>query len=364
MQPYSLILAVILFISFKKNLLPSQLYIAIIFLLSVLVFLVSGFSFTSFRSLFNYTALFFISYSSFKTLKTGRFGFQIFLKTAIVIWFLVSLIQAIYNKHFLTFLVNSSRTTIDRGVTGLAPEPTFNGIIFLFFLLFLFHENFPKGKIFKLICIFSIVFLAKSAMALMLLLILYFYYILTHFKFKYLFFAVIGFLGFSFYSTQISSSSRIFSITMNLLQDPLSLLRLDASVNDRVFHVFFSIKGLFDNNLLPNGFLRWNDYAASQIYFYRDWVIIEWFSMGGRIMSGYGSAFFELGIFALLVPIASARLLYGIYRNDLRKFFLFFFFINTIMFAAIPLGFSLFAFYIGFLSFKNWTLKRSQFLLQ
>jgi hypothetical protein len=105
--------------------------------------------------------------------------------------------------------------------------------------------------------------------------------------------------------------------------------------------------------MIPNGYLTWNSYVLSQLPFYSDFVILKSFSKGDRIMSGYGAAFFELGFFAFLIPITLGTLLFSIYENDLKKFFFFFIFVNTIMFSAIPIGFSFFAVYLGFLGYLS-----------
>ncbi|MAF15514.1 MAG: hypothetical protein CMG93_05995 [Marinomonas sp.] len=74
-------------------------------------------------------------------------------------------------------------------------------------------------------------------------------------------------------------------------------------------------------------------------------------------MSGYGSAFYELGLFAVVVPFVIFVNLYSIYKRQLKKFFFFFIFVNVIMFSAIPIGFSLFVFYIGFIESVRWQLR-------
>jgi hypothetical protein len=115
---------------------------------------------------------------------------------------------------------------------------------------------------------------------------------------------------------------------------------------------------MFDNYFFPNGYQSWNIYVSEQLPKYSDVVIVEWFSVGGRIMSGYGAAFFELGIVAIFIPVAMFGLLYSIYRNDAKKLMFFFLFVNAIMFSAIPIGFSLFGFYLGFLGYLSWNKRR------
>lgn len=358
MQPYALVVSLVILFLFKKEFTPSQVYIALVFLSSILVFMISGFSFTSLRSLFNYASLFFVSYAAYHVLKTERLNFEFFLKSSIIIWFIVGLIQTVYDRTFLNFIISGSRTTENRGVTGLAPEATFYGIVFIFFLLFLLHTNYKNKKFFIITCVIGIVLLAKSSMAFLFLAIMLFFYLLTHASVKYALLSIILVLIAPFIIVDLMAGTRLSFLVSKIYEEPSSLVLVDASINDRFFHVFFALKGFFDNFMLPNGFLSWNGYASSQLVQYSDLVIIQWFSLGGRIMSGYGAAFFELGIFAALVPLALFSLLLSIYQNNLKKFFFFFLFVNTIMFSAIPIGFSLFAFYLGFLGNLVWQKRR------
>ena len=351
MQPYALMVSLVILLLFKKEFTPSHVYIALVFLLSIFVFMISGFSFTSLRSLFNYASLFFVSYAAYNVLKTERLNFEIYLKSSIIIWFVVGLIQSVYDRNFLNFIISGSRTTGDRGVTGLAPEPTFYGIVFIFFLLFLLHTNFKNRKFFITACIIGVLLLAKSSMALLFLAIMLFFYLLTHASVKYALLTIILVLIAPFIIIDLMPGTRLSFLLSKIYEDPSSLVLVDASINDRFFHIFFALKGFFENFMFPNGFLSWNSYASNQLAQYSDLVIIECFSLGGRIMSGYGAAFFELGIFAALIPFALFSLLLSLYRNNLKKFFFFLLSVNTIMFSAIPIGFSLFAFYLGFLAY-------------
>lgn len=351
MQPYALVMSFVILFLFKKNFTFSQVIIAFVFLFSIIILVISGFNFTSLRSFFNYASLFFVSYASYHVLKTERLNFEIFLKSSIIIWFIVGLLQTIYDKTFLNFIISASRTTENRGVTGLAPEPTFYGIVFIFFLLFLLHTNYNNKKFFMMTCVIGVVILAKSAMAFLMLAVMLFFFLITHASLKYILLSIILVLVVPFAIVNLMPESRLSFLVSKIYEEPTSLVLVDASINDRFFHVFFALKGFFNNFLLPNGFLSWNGYVSSQLGQYSDLVIIEWFSVGGRIMSGYGAAFFELGIIAVFVPLALFSMLFSIYRNNLKKFFFFFLFVNTIMFSAIPIGFSFFSFYLGFLGY-------------
>ena len=367
MQPYGMIIAFVLFFSFKNITFTSvQIYLLMIFFFSIFIFLASGINFASFRSFFNYMQLFFISFVGYQVLKTERINFEFFLKSIIIIWLLVGLIQTLFDPAFLTFLVRDARILGEsRGVVGLAAEPTFYGIILLFFMLFLFHSDYKNKNYFIFICIFGIIFFAKSSMVFLLLMIMIFFYFLTHLNSRSILYMIIFFMIVPFFIIEFMPTTRIAYLISEVIYRPSSLLSSssmkDLSITDRLFHVFFSFKGFFDNSMLPNGFLSWETFMSNQIKEYTaagtippDYENHHARARGGRIMSGYGAAFFELGIIAVLIPISLISLYYSLYKNDLRKFFFFSFFVNGIMFSGISTGFSIFAFYIGFLLYLIW----------
>lgn len=355
-QPNALLLSIALFFTVKKKLNFVEVLILLVFFVAVLVLAISDINFLTARSFFNYASLFLISFVSFRVLKSNLINFENFLKVVILIWFIVSAIQSLFFKEFLNFLLPSSRTTEDRGVVGLATEPTFLGIIFIFFILFMLHIDMKNKKIYIALCVIGIIFFAKSSMGFLFLAILYFIYFITHATFKkLLIFAGITF--FSFYTILNLNIGRVTFLLGRVLQNPSDIFFYDASLNDRFYHIYISLQGFFENFFLPHGYSAWIAYAMSTINGNSN--IIS-FSLGGRIMSGYGAAFFELGFVAITIPIALIFSLYRLYSNNLKDFILHSFFINMIMFSAIPLSFPLFSFYIGFLNFLAWQKNRIQ----
>jgi hypothetical protein len=360
MQPYGLVVALILFFFFKNiTLNKAHICLLLIFFFSFIVFLSSEINFASSRSFFNYIQLFLVSYVGYQILKTERINFEFFLKSTILIWLIVGFIQAFVDKTFLTFLIRDPRLIGEsRGVVSLAAEPTFYGIVLLFLILFLLHTNYKNKILFIFICTLGIIFVAKSSMVFLLLIIAIFFYFITHFNISSIFYMTILIVVVPFLILEFMQESRIAHLINLFSTQPSSMLAKDFSITDRLFHVFFSLKGFYDNFMLPNGFLSWEVYMSSQIKEYTELGIISSDyanhparARGGRIMSGYGSAFFELGIIAVLIPISLIILYYSLYKDDLKKFFFFSLLVNAIMFTGIPIGFCIFAFYIGFLSY-------------
>jgi len=351
-QPYALLLAMCLFFVFKIKFNKYNLVLFFLLIYATLIFLIDTKSLNSIRSLLNYFTLFFVSYATYKIFKTEKINAEKFFSVIFFIWFIVSFMQVIYDPHFLTFLISNPRTTPDRGITGLAPEPTHLGMMFIFFILFaLSLDGFKYKNIVIGISALSILFFAKSAMAALFLSFMFVLYVITHVRLKFIMYFIFG-VGVFINIVSILDGTRLQHVLSLLWDDPTQLLMLDASVNDRFFHIFFSLKGLYDNYLLPNGFNAWLPYVSTQLIEYKDFVIIEWFSLSGRVMSGYGAALFELGIFFLAVPLLITFSLIKIYPTKINKVVFFSLFINSIMFSAIPIAYPPFAFYLGYLNYK------------
>jgi hypothetical protein len=349
-QPYALLLGIFIFL-FSKAVKVSRTDFLIIYILiaSFFILFLNEINFNSFRSLLNYFSIFFISVSAYQVLNSNLLNIEKLIKFFFKIWVVVGIIQNFVFSNFMTFLISSSRTAHGRGVTSLAPEPTFFGIVLIFFIVFFLHfEKSKENKYYIIVSVISIFLLAKSAMAFIFLILLGFYFLLFNFRFKYLIFIIPLFFSVSFLFLFLRDT-RIYKVLSLLFDNPKLLVLMDASVNDRFFHIYFSILGSINNFFLPNGFNMWEEFVSSMLVEYEEFIIIEWFSQGGRIMSGYGGMFFELGFLGFLVPFVFSFLLYRIYKSNLKSFFLHSFFINTIMFSAITVGFPIFCFYLGFL---------------
>ncbi len=352
-QPYALMFGFLLFFLFDKKFTWVEQLLAFLVFSSFIIFLVSDMTFNSIRSFIGYASLFFIAYITFRVLRTGRIDLGSFITYSVITWFFIALIQMIFSRNFITFIVSGARTTDNRGVTGLAPEPTFLGITFLFFMIIIFLVDMKNKKLLVSLCVIGIVFLAQSSMVVLFLAILIGLWAITHINIK-SFFGIVLIVILAPMLFMRMSDTRLGYLFNRLIEEPESLVLVDASINDRFFHIFFSIKGFFENFLMPNGFDFWVPYVSSQVLAYSNYVIVEWFSFGGRIMSGFGAGFYELGIIFMIVPYVLFWLLYKIFSANLRLFIFHFSFIFIIMFSAITISYPLFGFYIGLLQYLLW----------
>ncbi len=354
MQPWGMLVATLLFFTFKISFTRVDLAFGAIMALSISLVFFGSLDFIAIRSISGYVSLFIISYTSFRILKSRRMDIYKVIKSSIIVWVAVGLAQTFFDKSFLSFMLPAMRSTDNRGVVGLAPEPTFYGVVLIFFILYLAHSDTRNRNGYIALCVFGIVFLAQSSMAVLLLLMLSLFLAVIYLRIKYIAIVILMILLAPMLVALIEGDIRILSLINMVITDPLQIVAYDASVNDRVFHIYFSLKGAFEWYFLPHGYSAWIAYATSQIQVYSDIVIVDWFTLSGRIMSGYGSAFFELGFFAALIPLTLTWLHWRLYRNDLKKFYFYALSVNAIMMTAIPIGFTLFAFYFALLNFMAW----------
>jgi hypothetical protein len=350
MQPYSVIFAIILLPFFKLTITKSQLLILLLPLLAILMLIFSDFSFNSFRSLYNYISLFIIYYVSFKVLKSNILNIETVIKIFFSAWVTIGVLQTTIKKDLFTFLISDSRTTENRGVTSLAPEPTFFAIILFFFLLYFFHLNIKNKKTYYIVIVLSILLIAKSSMGLVYLLILFIYLLITNLSLKH-FFATILLISLLSLSLSYFVDSRLYGLVIVFIESPSNLLTLDASINDRFFQIFFSIKGFFQFYLFPHGFSYWGKYLAVEVPKYSEYVMVDFFSSDGRIMSGLGSLLFELGLFGLLLPLLIFKQNIFLFRNNITNILFVFILIFLLLISAIPIGFSYFGFYLAFIEY-------------
>jgi hypothetical protein len=247
-----------------------------------------------------------------------------------------------------------------RGVAALAPEPTFYALI-AGLLLLLCLLNRQKGQVNKLniiLCLISIFIFYRSSTVILLIIAAFVIYLTVYMCKNIKYFFILLFAGIVLtvslniiINTDINT--RLFHIIRKVFNNPQAVLAVDGSVNERFIHLFFPLKGLFDNYMLPNGFNEFNSYMLniyrSQEYseyliFYRDNYT--------RIMSGYGSVFFELGLLGVYIFISINMQFIKIVKQRFSHIFLLVFF-NLMLFIALQFVTALVPFIIGNIYYLN-----------
>lgn len=275
-----------------------------------------------------------------------------FLKLTVIIYFLVGLIQVIFDRNFFSSILNRSSTTDSRGVTSLVAEPTFYGIVCLFLILIFVSLEIKNRKEYIYLLLFQIIFLSQSSMTILFLIIFCFYYFLfkSNFRMINIFVVLLAVISLVLFNIDFSSSNlRMLQLVNKFVENPSTIFILDASINDRVSAIYFSIKGFLDNYGIANGFGRYSSYLALEI---PKQNIFWWVSESNRIMSFYGSVLFELGFVGFLIPIVYSTIIYKAYKYKVKEVLLYIFFINTILFSAIPLSFPFIGIYMATLIYK------------
>lgn len=264
-----------------------------------------------------------------------------------MIWIFCGLLQVLFGLEILSSIVNL-RSSDNRGVTSLSPEPTHFGFHLVFItwiLLLLSHVGLiakRKAYFMAFLNFIAILFLAKSSMGAIYFLLMIPFFILSvslrTLSLVYIsIFLISFFLGFYIYLL-IDGDSRLAVVMSSIIQDPLAVARDDASVNTRLSHAILTVIGSFSSFFYPHGFSSFeaHSYLINQSIGGFFWYKYE----SNVIMSGTGALIYELGIIGLVFLF-----LLLFYMMGLRKFnfmgFLSFFLLWLLMFGAIPVSYPL-----------------------
>jgi len=219
----------------------------------------------TFRSLYNYlgVVVFYLGFFNYLI----KYGFPMHIFIAVnIIWLLFAVLEVYFPN--IASIFSSSRTGDGRGVTSLAPEPTFFGM-YLFFSswLMLVASNYKPGKYLMYLIFFNLIFIvlvAKSSMMIIYLMfsaIIFLAYTFIKLKWKKklikntIILGAFLFIGGSIINNSLGGS-RYLSLLKKLLNEvSLSdLFFLDGSLNQRLEHLVYSMHGAVNNFFIPAGF--------------------------------------------------------------------------------------------------------------
>lgn len=316
--------------------------IKILMVLSVLGVLSGNFynfdvDFLFIRAIFNYIGFVFLMAGFIVFFKI--YGFPLRLLIFInIMWILASLIQ-IYFPEFFSSLV-AKRTDDARGLTSLAPEPTFFAI-YLFFIGWIysiyFNYKLPINIIILItLNLLSIIFLAKSSLVFLFLCICIIIYLVACKNYKYiLFISMFLFLGLFLIGNFDFGDSRLSYFISIFFENPLDFFAKDESANSRLSNIILPIHGMIYNNLIPGGQHSFGGITNQIVGLYGDYFF---YSIGdSKIMSWIGSLLYELGIFGLLFIYILCCLSLNKSNKRLWELIL----MLIILLSAIPLAFPL-----------------------
>lgn len=372
-QPNALIIAAILCCLGKRDAkMNKSLFFLLLTLMCALIILIIKYPITllGVRLVGGYVSLFLISYVAYTSLKiTNGIPYKFFI-FVVAGWSMVGVFQLFIDLNFFQFLLyreaHSDLLESGRGVNSLAPEPTFYGVVCL--LLAIINQLcFRNEKYYRLIlfaCIAQIFIISRSSACIFIIILSFFIYIIyqvfysIQYRKRYiLFFLCIICFSVLFFMIDFSSleSYRIGRLLSLLQKKPSMFLVMDASVNERFNHTFFSLYGFLSDWGIPHGFDAFTekvlDIRLSGTF---SNLFIEYFNPKSylRIMSGIGALFFELGAFAILPLYVIVKNFHSLRRVNSSSMFCLFLYLS-IMLNAVPFMTALAPFIIGVVIYLN-----------
>lgn len=357
-QPNALLLGLIVLILYRPRKMVKELFCLFLLMVwAILLMIFSRFDFENIRSLLNYISLFVIATASYFILcRNGFISFKHF-KMVVYIWGGTALIQQFIFPTFGSFLITriTGAGMFGRGVTSLAPEPTFYAIIcvLLSIICFLNFRTKPGYTYIQWIIWGQMVLLSRSTTVLLIAIASYFVYqiviiaqknpkaLLKLLVFTTFFFIVINIL------VQYIESYRFGALLKKLLEEPQIFVNVDESVNERFIHAFFPLLGFITNYCLPHGYGCFSDYMSTivksgQFADYLPYVKSSY----PRIMSGIGSALFELGCPGLLLLLVWYKCVVKFIKIN-KHILLYGILFLCILFNAMPLSNAMVGFVFG-----------------
>ena len=354
--PYALILSTVFFFLIKEKTIPNELVILFFLFCVSLMLLVNGFDYNTLRILAGYYSIFIIACSTYFILRMNKRINNNLIYNIFIIWFIVGLIQYFINKEFMSSFVVIVKSTTDRGVTGLAPEPSYYASVMLFFSIISYVNNHKLIQTILLSCL-SIIFISSSTTGLVVLLsFLIVYSIVFNFKKKtfVVFFITSIFFLISYLNFDSLSGTRIHKLVKSTLKSPVTLFVKDASVNARVWHIVGSFAGSYDNYLLPRPINNFKEYTSKAMKANIQNVHPRTIrTLNNKPMTGTGQMFFNLGIISLLYFFILFKLSYKCFKSKKEALFITLC-IFLLMTTAIPLSFPMFGFIYGLLAYKTY----------
>lgn len=352
-QPFAVIISCIVLVSLPKILRPKCMnqILAILFVATLLWIVSCGVNSTEVfqitRKYYNYFSLYIVTIAGVNVfLKQGGIN-ELWIKRVIILWLVAALIEIVY-PPFSQIILPGSRTTAGRGVVGLAMEPSFYGYTMFFFFILAgeFKEN---RKFFQMICIAQILLLAQSSIAAVFLLLYFFLWILEQLGKLYKesprrvinIIAMVIAIVFGIYMVWLYLQSKFENSRMVLLVQKLSANITNINNLDDLYAVDWSVAERIEAIVIGLGKTA-SAFGAPHGFVYYDLDV-------SRIMSGYGTAMYELGWFGIWLVILLTNIIRKAYRKSWSKTLT----ITAVMFAAIQLGSPTFAFLIAVAIYKK-----------
>lgn len=307
----------------NASLILAAIFAAIGFFYSLIVS--SGNVFLIARSFYNFTSFFIVLYLSIIFSMRFQGALAKIIVSTNIIWILGALLEVAAPS--LVSALGNSRTSPGRGLTSFAPEPTFFALTMLLYILSIDANSEIKSqkKIYLTLIfadLFAIIFLAKSSMVIMFLLISFLLFIFSDFValrfraiLRYTMSILVGFVFLHAFGVfDYLGRYRVGDLVDKVVSvGVFEIVKIDASINERIQHIVFSLNGAFNNLFLPNGLDNFSKMWSSMSPFLRE---IFWYGKpDDKIMSWIGDWVYSLGLFGMFSLVMIARLMVGIDKS-------------------------------------------------
>lgn len=336
LQPYSLVLALLLLITTDVRRITLPLWLWMPFVSLAGAFLVAPMGadpLNAMRSIYNYLSFAVLLPVYVYLLRNDMLDLRLWLRVAAAVYAFSAVMQIYVTPTFMSCCVanfQDQAALLDsgRGVSSLAPEPTFYGFAAGVMVLI---SLIRRDRVALLINAASLVVLSRSSLAILCLALAFFAYALVKANLKVKIATAVTVLAVIVWlQSMLSSDLRIVALINLFLEGGINAVVSDQSSSGRLYHIIEPLRSFFGAFGLPHGY-------------------------GGlpngdpRILSGFGSAIYELGFvsFPLLYVILRAYVSAPPTVRPVRTFH--FVFLVLAWINANQLGMPLFLLYLALL---------------
>lgn len=316
-QPYAVIfgffLCVISLVN-KKNRIDNVFYIILVYITTIIVILLLITLYKShyntntsdfLKGIFPYVTIIIVPWTTSVVLNKMSLNYiDKILKLVYLIWVTVGFIQ-MFNPIFLTGWIDRRIITTDRGSISLANEPAYFMIMLIIITLILILIDYNKNKKFIIFNIIVSILIAQNTVGLIYSTSLLIIMNISRPSFKNILstLLVISLLLVGLFVFIYSNPyTRIATLIMNLMENPVNILFQDTSLNIRFAHLYLSFKGAAEKFFLPHGVLEWGQYYYYNVIANPQMFIEPIYRLNmssNKIVTMHGGFIYEIGILAI-----------------------------------------------------------------
>ncbi len=225
----------------------------------------------------------------------------------ILVWIAVGLLQRFVSHDAFAFLISAGRSSQERGVNGLAPEPTFYATMVMLLVLWRALLGLRAWHILALAIVTFI--LASSSQIVLVILAACGVAVVTLLPSRRYWWVSLSVpflvLAIGYAVTELTKDTRLGHLATLAISRPEAILQTDASINERLLHIVASIVAIKANSFLPVGLLteQWTIHVNRVAKMFPD--IFFFYETSDRILSALGAMIYQMG-FLILPTVAAA----------------------------------------------------------